>query len=119
MTSSFRNIIINSTLIFVIASILEMTLHECGHFIAGAIVGAKDLVLYHNYVSYSNEGLSLHQSIFVSGAGPLVSLAIGIVFQIICRFRKKKDMFFLFFLYMSVFGHIGFWGYVMISPFFI
>ena len=118
MNSSFKNILINSTLLFIIASMLEMTLHECGHFMAGAIVGAKNLVLYHNYVSYNSEVLSMKRSIFISGAGPIVSLIIGIVFQIICSLRKNKDLFFLFCLYMSVFGHIGFWGYIMISPFF-
>lgn len=114
----FRNLIINSTLLFVIASTLEMTLHELGHFIAGHLVDGKDITLYHNYVSDNSDDLTMNEVLFVKAAGPLVSLFIGIIFQLICAKLSNRNLTFLFYLYMSVFGYIGFFGYLMIAPFF-
>jgi hypothetical protein len=114
----YKNLIMNSTILFVVASTLGMTLHELGHFIASHIVGAKDTVLYHNYVSNTTENLSLNKIIFVKGAGPFVSLCNGILFQYLCTKQTIRNLTFLFNLYMSVFGYIGFFGYLMIAPIF-
>jgi len=119
MKSLNKNIIINSTILFVIASIIEQTLHECGHFFAGILVHSKEVVLYHNYMSSNDSDLSSLKIIIVKASGPIVSLLIGIIFHLICSFQQKRNLLFLFNLYMSVFGYIGFWGYIMISPFFI
>jgi len=113
-----RNIIINSTLLFVIASIIEMTLHECGHFIASVIVHAKEVSLHHNYVMHNSDSLSLTNNIIIKAAGPLLSLFIGILFHFICSKQSKRNLLFLFNLYMSIFGYIGVLGYLMITPFF-
>ncbi len=117
--SDLKNIFINSTLLFVTASIIEMTLHEAGHFVAAMIVGAKEISLHHNYVISNSDNLTLSARIFEKAAGPIVSLIIGILFHIICLKQKKRNMLFLFNLYMSVFGYIGILGYLLISPFFI
>lgn len=114
-----RNIIINSTLLFVVASIIQMSLHETGHFVASLIVRAKEVVLYHNCVNSNTDGLPLFSIILIKAAGPLVSLFIGILFHSICIKMKKRNMLFLFNLYMSIFGYIGVLGYLMIAPFFI
>jgi hypothetical protein len=115
----YRNLVINSTILFVIASTIEMTLHEFGHFVAGILVHTKDLVLFHNYVAENPDELSLLKVIIVKAAGPLVSLFIGILFQFICSTNSKRDLSFLLKLYMSVFGYIGFFGYLIIAPIFI
>jgi hypothetical protein len=112
-----RNLIINSTTLFVIATILQMTLHEVGHFAAAIVLHSTDIVLFHNYVLENS--LSLIRSIIVAAAGPIFSLLIGITFNYICSIYKKRNTLFLFFLYMSVFGYINFMGYLMIAPFFI
>jgi hypothetical protein len=114
----YKNVFINSTILFVIASILEMTLHELGHFIAAILVHAKEAVLHHNYVSDEAGDLPLRQIIFIKGAGPLVSLVIGMLFHLICSRQDKRNLLFLFNLYMSIFGYIGFFGYLLIAPFF-
>jgi hypothetical protein len=113
-----RNIIIKSSVLFVIASILEMTLHEFGHFFAAILVHAKNNAIHHNYTSNDDAGLSLAADIFIKGAGPMVSLTIGITCHFLCSRLRRRDSLFLFNLYMSVFGYIGFFGYLMIAPLF-
>jgi hypothetical protein len=118
MKRTYKNIVINSTILFVIASIIEMTFHELGHFIAAILVHAKDVILYHNYVSYNTDGLSLTKTIFIAAGGPLVSLFIGILFHYMCSKQYSRNLLFLFNLYLSVFGYIGFFGYLIIAPVF-
>jgi len=115
---NFRNIIINSSILFVSAAVLQMTLHELGHFTAAILIHAKNVTLHHNYVSNETTGMPLSHGIFYAGAGPLVSLLIGVCFHFVCSRQKKRNMLFLFNLYMSVFGYIAFFGYLMVAPFF-
>ncbi len=113
-----KNIIVNSSVLFVIAAVLEMTIHEFGHFVAAIIVGAKDIALFHNYVTYDIDGLTSSSIIFVTAAGPNVSLLIGLIFHYICYTKPSRNLFFLFCLYMAIFGYIGCFGYLMTAPFF-
>ncbi len=115
---NFRNIIINSSILFVCASVLQMTLHELGHFAAAILIHAKNVTLHHNYVSTETADMSLSGAIFYAAAGPLVSLLIGVCFHLVCSLQKKRDMLFLFNLYLAVFGYIAFFGYLMVAPFF-
>ena len=115
---NFRNIIVNSSILFVCAAVLQMTLHECGHFFAAILIHAKNVALHHNYVSADMAGMSLPHAVFYAGAGPLVSLLIGVCFHFVCSRQKGRGMLFLFNLYMAVFGYIAFFGYLMVAPFF-
>ncbi|MEI6348972.1 MAG: hypothetical protein WCP69_13580 [Bacteroidota bacterium] len=113
-----KQIIINSTILFVIASIVAMTLHEVGHFFASIIVHARGISIHHNYTANDNDGLSLQNLLFIKGAGPFISIAIALLFHFICSRQAKRNNLFLFNLYMAAFGYIGFFGYVMIAPLF-
>jgi len=115
---NFRNIIINSSILFVSAALLQMTLHEFGHFIAAILMHAKNVVLHQNNVSIENASIQFPQSVFYAGAGPFVSFLIGVCFHFICSRQKKRNLLFLFNLYMTVFGYIAFLGYFMVAPFF-
>jgi hypothetical protein len=95
-----------------------MTLHEFGHFFAAAIVHAKGICIHHNYVFNIDEGLPLKSVLFIKAAGPVVSLTIGFAFHLVCSRQKKRNLSFLFRLYLSAFGYIGFFGYLMIAPVF-
>ena len=95
-----------------------MTIHEFGHFVAAIMVHAKDVVMYHNYVANNNNELSVTKKIIISSAGPMVSFGIGFLFHFICSKLKVRNMFFLFNVYMSAFGYISFFGYLMIAPIF-
>ncbi len=113
-----KYIILNSTIAFSIACILAMTLHESGHFFAAIIVNAKGISIHHNYVNYTDKGLSKGQMIFIKAAGPIISLLIGLIFHFICSRDKARGISFLLKLYFCSFGYIGFFGYLLIAPFF-
>jgi hypothetical protein len=113
-----KYIILNSTVAFVIACILVMTLHEFGHFFASILVYAKGVSIHHNYVNYIEEGLSQGQNIFIKAAGPIISLLTGLIFHFICFRDKPRGISFLLKLYFCSFGYIGFFGYLLIAPFF-
>lgn len=118
MTSSSKYITLNSMLLFVIASITVMTLHEAGHFFAAILVQAKHISIYHNYTTNRIAGLPLSSELFIQAAGPLVSLAIGLIFHYLCSRQAGRNTGFLFKVYMSAFGYIGFFGYLLIAPVF-
>jgi hypothetical protein len=118
-TNKYSYLFLNSVILFVIANILETTLHECGHFITALALHVPNVSLHHNYVNYDGSGSPINDLILISSAGPLLSLVIGIVFQVLCYLRIKKDLIFMFQNYMSIFGYIGFFGYLMIAPFFL
>ncbi len=112
----YKYVILNSSLLFIIATILEMTLHECGHFVTAFYLHAQNLSLHHNYVDYAEDNLSTTYKIAIAAAGPIVSLLIGMLFHFICSKQTKRNLLFLFNLYMAIFGYIGFFGYLMIAP---
>lgn len=114
-----KNIIINSAILFSIAAIVGMTLHECGHYLMAWFYHASNFTLHHNYVSYDNELLTINQRIGIAAAGPIVSILSGILFHIIVKKYKTPNLLRLFLLYMSAHGYIGFFGYLMIAPVFV
>jgi hypothetical protein len=88
-----KNIVINSTMLFVIASILTMTLHEFGHFFTSILVHAQQISIHHNYTTNSSVGVSEIRSIIIKITGPLVSLIIGALFHVICDcFNFSNDI---------------------------
>lgn len=95
-----------------------MTLHEFGHFLASVFVHAKQISIHHNYSSNLDAGLPLRSLLFIKAAGPLASIIIGLSFHLLCFLQSSRNILFLFKLYMSGFGYIGFFGYLMISPLF-
>ncbi len=92
-----------------------MTLHELGHFFTSLLVHAQHISIHHNYTSSSGEGLSVLNNIFIKGAGPIVSLAIGTIFHFICSRQVQRNALFLFNVYTSLNGYIGFCGYLIIA----
>jgi hypothetical protein len=113
-----RNIIVNSTMLFVIATMWQQTLHELGHFVAAIVLHSKDVTLYHNYVQHDASSISMTSRLIIASAGPLISLFSGLLFHIACANYKQRNILFLFMLFMSSFGYINFGGYLLMSPFF-
>jgi hypothetical protein len=114
-----RNIILNSALLFIICALLHAIFHESGHLLSALTSGAGSIVMYHNAVIFSIDNLSTNDIIFIKASGPNISLLTGLIFHYICFTHSTRNLFFLFSLYMAVFGYIGCFGYVMIAPFFI
>lgn len=113
-----KNLILNSCILFSIATCATMTLHELGHFLTAIFCNTKEITLHHNFASYNSDGLSNSVQILIAAAGPLVSLILGIVFHFLCSRYAKRDLLFLFLIYMSALGYIAFGGYLMIAPIF-
>ena len=108
---------LNAVTLFVSASILEMTLHEGGHFLAGIVMHMRP-VLHHNYVSSASDSSTPNAGIWFAAAGPFVSLLLGIITLLMLRTGRPQGFTKLFLWYFSISGFIGFWGYLMIAPFF-
>ncbi len=105
-------------MIFVLATLWQQTLHEFAHFVAAILLHSKDVTLFHNYVQHDTSALSLNSTLVIAAAGPLFSLLVGVLFQSVCANFAKRNLLFLFLLYMSAFGYINFGGYLLVSPFF-
>ncbi|MCE1199993.1 MAG: hypothetical protein LWW85_13570 [Marinilabiliales bacterium] len=112
------NMVANSTMLFILATLWQQTFHELGHFVAAVGLDAKDVTLYHNYVLYDPSSVSVNGRLMIASAGPMVSLLIGLLFHLFCVTYKQRNVWFLFLLFISSFGYINFGGYLMMSPFF-
>lgn len=112
-------LLLNSSLMFVSATLWQQCIHELAHFLTAYYVGSPQVIIYHNYVDHSSENLSSSENILIAAAGPIMSLILGIIFHFICYRIKRRDWTFQFLLYLSVFGYINFGGYLMIAPFFV
>lgn len=117
-SNPYRQIIINSSLLFISASLIQMTIHELGHMLAGLYYHSKDVSLYHNYVKHDISMLSIPQKIVIAAAGPIIGLCMGIFFHVLCLLNKTRGNIHLFHCYMAAFGYIDFFGYLMVAPFF-
>ena len=108
----------NSVLIYVIAFLLTTIFHELAHAVAGSIKGS-DPVLHHNYVEhFSKEGLPIYDRVFITLAGPFVSLLQGLVAGAFYLKSQQKRTFDLFLLWFAVLGLNNALGYVMTGPVF-
>ena len=112
------NIVVNSTILYVIAFLLTTVFHEYGHAITGLINGSQP-VLHHNYVEHlSISGLSGSKRVMIALAGPLTSLLQGVLIGLVYLKSKKDRLLRLFWLWLSVLGFSNFFGYLMTGPLF-
>lgn len=112
----YKYFIANAAMLLILTAILEMTFHEIGHFVTAYFFHAKDLSLHHNFVNYKQDNLLPNQLIIIAAAGPIVSLLLGILFHVVVLNSKKRNKLFVFNLFLSIHGYIGFFGYLMIAP---
>jgi len=115
MDKSHTNTLINSTLAFTAAFFLTTLIHELGHFLVYYIGGAHP-VLYHNYVSASDEVIGDIFRVLAALGGPIISLVQVIVFISILKNESKRGTLQLFFLWLGLLGMVNFFGYLMITP---
>lgn len=111
-----RNLFINSLSVFVLTYLITQILHESAHAITGLAVGSGP-ILYHNYVQSTIE-VSSFKATLIAAAGPLYSLSQAVICYLIIRRMKKSAVVNLFWTWMMLWGYIGFFGYVFMTPFF-
>ncbi len=116
MSPPLRNVLVNSTLCFVLAFLLTTIVHESSHFISYLWFTAKP-VLYHNSVATPNQELAIHVRIISALAGPVGSLVQGLVCGwIVSRRKANTSVGDLFLLWLSLLGLVNFFGYLMMTP---
>ncbi|MET0692428.1 MAG: hypothetical protein ABWY56_00780 [Propionibacteriaceae bacterium] len=113
-TTDRRALLANSTLAFVLAAMVNDTLHELAHAVAGLAQGLTPTVSPFS-VSYLPEGTD-SQQIVTAAAGPLFSLVLGLVLMVVAR-SWGRGLVRLFFLWLSFMGVMNFVGYCFIAPF--
>lgn len=112
------NIILHSTVCYILAFMFTTILHEFAHAFNGWLSNSEP-VMYHNYVEHlSVDNLSLSQRTGIALSGPLVSLIQGLLMGGWFFKTKKKGLLQLFVLWAAVLGLNNFLGYVMTAPLF-
>lgn len=111
-----RTLFINSLAVLVLTHLISQILHESAHAVAALIAGAAP-TLFHNHVD-SNIEVSSFKSTLITAAGPLSTLSQAVICFVIARRMKRSAVVNLFWTWMMLWGYIGFFGYVLMTPFF-
>lgn len=113
MKNTNKSFLINSSVAFILAGMLTITLHEMAHFITALLLG-DNAKIFPPYVQTSN-GISLHSHIIVASAGPIFSLISGLL---IIRLLSNKGQGFmrLFWTWLGFLSAQTGFGYFLIAP---
>ncbi len=114
MKTSTKQLLINSSLAFVLAGLLATTFHELAHFVSALILDKQGL--FHPAYVGQADGVSKNHQILVAAAGPLFSLLSGVAVIMFCRTKLSGfwSLVRMWFGFLS--AEIGF-GYFIIAPF--
>ncbi|MFD1873824.1 hypothetical protein [Hymenobacter bucti] len=115
MPPATRQLAFTAICLYLAAYLLTIVLHEVGHAVMALAVGDHP-ILYNTSVSNTNKLLSGTAHGLIAAAGPVVSLLQGAILLLLLRRNERVGPSALFWLYMSVFGLINFFGYWMIAP---
>lgn len=114
MKTPSKQLLINSSLAFVLAGLLATTFHELAHFVTALLLDKQGL--FHPAYVGQADGVSKNHQILVAAAGPLFSLISGVTVIGLCRARLSGfwSLVRMWFGFLS--AEIGF-GYFIIAPF--
>lgn len=113
--SASRALALNAILLYIIAYLVTIVLHETGHALMSLALGGRP-ILYSTSVQNANKHLADSAIVLIAAAGPLLSLLQGASLLAWLRHRPARGAWGLFWLYMAVFGLINFLGYLLIAP---
>lgn len=118
MSKETNLIVLNSTVLYVLAFLTSTIFHEFAHGFAG-FLNSTDPIVHHNYVEHlSVSHLSIQQQVAIALAGPVLSLIQGLVAGGIFLNSEKRGLKNLFLLWLSVLGFNNYLGYLMTGPVF-
>jgi hypothetical protein len=115
MQPATRRLACTATLLYIAAYLLTIVLHELAHATMALALGDHP-VLYNTSVQNTNPQLSNAAHVLIAAAGPVFSLLQGVALLPLLRRSRGAGAGSLFWLYMSVFGLINFFGYLLIAP---
>ena len=108
-------IILDSTIMFVLSFTITTILHELAHALTGLMLGSQP-ILYDTFVEH--RGLTDAGEALTAAAGPLFSLMQGLVlFAVFNRMHSAPRLAQLFVLWMALHGLVNFFGYLINAPF--
>lgn len=109
-----RRLTTAAALSFVLAAMVNSMLHEAAHAVAGLALGLTPTISPFS-VSYEPEGTATQQ-IITAAAGPLFSLAMGLILLVAAR-QWGTGFVRLFFMWLPFMGVMNLVGYCFIAPF--
>jgi hypothetical protein len=115
MQPATRRVAFTAILLYIAAYLLTIVLHEVAHAVMALALGDHP-VLYNTSVQNTNRQLSGTAHGLIAAAGPVFSLLQGATLLLLVRRSRGASPSALFWLYMSVFGLINFFGYLLIAP---
>jgi len=111
-------LILNSTVLYILAFLVTTVIHELAHAFMGMNLGSG-AILHHNYVEHPLiSNLTVQARVMISLAGPIMSLIQGIAVGWFFVKIRKASYTKLFLLWTSVLGFTNFFGYLMTGPIF-
>lgn len=113
--ASSRTILINSTVALLLGAAITVLVHELGHWVAGVLLGSRSY-LFAFSVTYQPELVGSDAAI-AAMAGPVVSLVVGSVMQILQPFRFKGDFAHLLWIWVACTSLMEAATYLVITPF--
>ena len=108
-------LIATTSCLYVAAYLLTILVHETAHALVAWAVGGHPIE-YHTWVDYTTGTLSVAARAAIALAGPLVSLAQGLLLFLYAWRTPRAGNGPFFGLYLSAFGFMNFLGYVVIAP---
>lgn len=115
MQPATRRLAFTAILLYIAAYLLTIVLHEVAHATMALALGDHP-ILYNTSVQTTSPRLSNAAHVLIAAAGPVLSLVQGLGLLPLVRRSRGTGAGSLFWLYMSVFGLINFFGYLMIAP---
>jgi hypothetical protein len=100
--------------VYALAFLVTTVLHELAHALVSAAQGGRP-VLHHSYVR--SEGLQGGPLVATAAAGPLFSLAQGILLLPVVPALARRAAWRLFAFWCCVDGFVNFFGYLVTTPF--
>jgi len=105
-------------LLFMAAAFISIMVHELGHALAGQKYGAVPSIQLHGFGGVTilpGAYFTRNQSMFVSFAGPLASMALGLVAYLLFNFFSFPSAYFRLFLAITVWINV-FWTLLNLLP---
>jgi hypothetical protein len=115
MQPATRRLTFTAILLYFAAYLVTIVLHEVAHAVMALALGDHP-VLYNTSVQNTNQQLSSMAHVLIAAAGPVFSLLQGLALLVVRRRSQGTGPGALFWLYMSAFGIINFFGYLALAP---
>lgn len=110
----YWHLLLNASLSYALAYLLMVTCHEFGHGLAALLVGQHPIV----YGVRENDAAGSQLTIaFIAGAGPVVSLLLGIIFLQIEKHSHLQNIWRQLLLWFGLLSVVEFFGYLITPPF--